>query len=254
MADRPSILPEKGQRTLTAGATGSGKTYFNVWAMLHEPHAPMLIFDTKDEEKFPTLPKARVVTTWDGPEGVIETTDDETVDYIVFRPAVAELAEPDKLDAYLHRAYELAGSGGPLAGVPIYIDEIYSFHKNGRAGPGLVALLTRGRSRGLTTLMSTQRPSFLSRFAITESQRFYIFRLVDRRDRQILGNVIPNFDDDYQAADESGALKDNMFFYYKIGDRKAQLMKPVVLDKKFSTGYTGGAEIKGSDGRLPWIR
>lgn len=63
----------------------------------------------------------------------------------------------------------------------------------GRAGSGLIALLTRGRSKGISVLMSTQRPAWLSRFCFTEAQKYYIYRLTDRRDSKVLGEYIRVF-------------------------------------------------------------
>jgi hypothetical protein len=43
--------------------------------------------------------------------------------------------------------------------------------------PGeVMALLTRGRSRNITTITASQRPAFLSRFALTEANHFFVFR------------------------------------------------------------------------------
>lgn len=253
-----SILLQPGERGLIVGQTGSGKTYFAVWMLHHEPKAPVLIFDTKDEDKFPLMPNARTVSEWMGKNSVMEALEDEKTDYVVFRPSEDHIADPMALDGFLRAVYNGARGSGPMSGVTVYIDEIYSFHKHGQAGPGLVALLTRGRSRGLKTIMATQRPAWLSRFAITEAQRYYVFRLVDERDRKALDGVIPRFNTDYEAAngDESndtGAMKDNMFFYFANGMKRAQLMRPVKLDGKFNTGYSAAPQASDIGGRLSWL-
>lgn len=215
-------LPSIGERAFICGQTGSGKTAFAVWTLRRLDYGPVIIYDTKEEEKFPALPKSVVVHDFDK---IKEYMNDEEFDYIVFRPSSSDLTDSNRLDDYLHRHY--AEYQHSVA----YIDEIYSFHNNGRAGKGLIALLTRGRSRGITTIMSTQRPAWISRFTVTETQLFYIFRLVDRKDALRLSDVIPGFD-------RLPKLKPYYFYFYRTGEDHPRLFAPITLDKGQDTGYT----------------
>lgn len=223
MAEEPqTVLPSEGEKLLIVGQNGSGKTGFASWVLERMPTSPTIIYDTKDEPKFAALKKSRIVTTWDE---VIEAADDGESDFIVFRPPLADLNDPDQLDSYLLAHYEM------FPQVPAYIDEAYSFHKNSREGPGLTALFTRGRSRGITTIISSQRPARISRFCITEAQRVAAFRLTDRKDRQRLADVIPNFD-------RMEAPKPFHFHYFKAGDDHPILYPPVQLSQGIDTGFS----------------
>lgn len=220
--DKGGFIPQSGERALIVGQTGSGKTAFATWLIMRIPIAPIILYDTKEEEKFPKLSNSIIVESMDG---VKKHYDDPQVDYIVLRPPVEMLSKPTELDDYL--MYHYTHFRHSVA----YIDEAYTFHNHGRAGPGLVALFTRGRSRGITTIISTQRPVMVSRFAITEAQKVYAFRLGDKQDRKRLGDVIPNFAD-LPLPPKHG------FYYYESGEDSPELYKPIKLDAALDTGYT----------------
>jgi hypothetical protein len=226
-ANRASqIVPTTGQRALIVGHTGSGKTEFACWMLERLEESPIVVMDTKGEEKFEQLPRSVIVTSDDQLD---EQMGNPEYDYLVYRPDPTVIADGDELDALLMRHFR------QYHGIGIYIDELFTFSQNGRAGPGLVALLTQGRSKKITTIMSAQRPSWLSRFAITEAQRFYVFRLIDRKDKARLGDVIPEF----------ASLPDPPeygFWYYTTRDTEPRLLKKIVLDKRKKGGYKGQAE------------
>jgi hypothetical protein len=220
--DKPSLIPQEGERALIVGQTGSGKTAFAAWLLRRLPGSPVIVYDTKEEDKFAALVPHRIVETV--PE-MIDAVDDETVDYVIVRPPVSALREPEALDEYLMVHYER------FRKIAAYVDEAYTFHKNGQAGPGLIALMTRGRSRGITTLLSTQRPAWISRFCVTEAQRLYVFRLTDKADKKRIGDVVPEF------ADMPNPPKHG-FYWYETGQDAPRLMQPVKLDPALNVGYT----------------
>jgi hypothetical protein len=241
LADKPkTVLPTEGEKLLIVGQNGSGKTAFAAWVLERIATAPTLIYDTKEETKFTALPKSRVAGDWDG---VWEAMDDGESDFVIFRPPLEDLNDPERLDAYLLDHYH------SFPQVPAYIDEAYSFHKNSREGPGLTALFTRGRSRGITTIISSQRPARISRFCITEAQRVAAFRLMDRKDRQRLADVIPNFD-------RMEAPKPFHFHYFQAGDDYPILYPPVPLTQGMDTGFSmsdnPGPAVSARD-RFEWL-
>lgn len=223
MADEPkTVLPSEGEKLLIVGQNGSGKTAFASWVLERIPTSPTLIYDTKNEPKFPMLPKSKIAESWGE---VMEAMDDGETDFVIFRPPLEDLNDPDVLDSYLLEHYH------SLPQVPAYIDEGYSFHKNGREGPGLTALFTRGRSKGITTIICSQRPAKISRFCVTEAQRVAAFRLMDRKDRQRLADVIPNFD-------RLEPAKPFHFHYFQAGDDYPILYPPVPLTQGMDTGFS----------------
>lgn len=224
------LLPEKGERTLSVGQTGSGKTAFNVWLLDKLSFAPVVIYDTKEEPKFLTLKTAAVARSF---KEVSERLQSGEHDYVVFRPPDSVLHDPQKLDEYLYAHYS------QFPGVDAYIDEVYSFHSSGRPHMGLQAMLTRGRSRGISVLMSSQRPVSLSRSALTESQHIYVFVIAHEEDRKTLNKLIPGFEKLPMIKP-----KTHKFFHYDAAEQKLQLFNPVKLDASQNTGYTDEVEIE----------
>lgn len=217
-----TVVPHLGERTLIVGQTGSGKTKFSVWLLRRIEHAPCLIYDTKVDESFDTLPRSAIFDDFDE---CIAAMDDAELEYIIFRPAPYIASDPKALDEFLMRHYD------ELPNVPLFIDELYSFHKStGQAGPGLQTILTRGRSRGITCVMCAQRPKLISLFCLTEAQYLCIFRIADRNDKKRLGDVIPEFAD----------LPDPPrfgFWFYKSGDDAPIMLQPISPDRPIATEY-----------------
>lgn len=227
-----NIIPARGERAFICGQTGSGKTQFAVWLLRHMPGT--IIYDTKEEKKFSTLPNSVRVTTIEAANEAIRDKH-KNYDYVILRPPVEMTVDPDALDNLLAYHYQ------HMRGVGAYIDELFMFHNGGRVGPGLMSLLTRGRGRGITLTMSAQRPAWLSRFCLTESQRFYIFRLVDRADRKRLTEIIPDLSPDEQPA--------KFHFQYFDFDIDAPLyFSPVLLDNNQDFNY-----VDDSDDSQTWI-
>lgn len=206
------------------GGTGEGKTGLAAWLLARFAPSPMIIYDTKEEKKFRALPNSIVVDSWDA---VIREIDNVEHDYIIFDVPAHIADDPATLNEFLMEHYER------FHGVPAYIDELYSFHSAGRPGRGLHALLTRGRGRGISLIMGTQRPAWISLFCLSESQAFYILGLGFEDDRKRVQKVVRGYAD----LPEPGRFE---FYYYRKRDPAPVLFKPVTLDKGIDTGYTVG--------------
>ncbi len=221
------LIPKRGERAFVVGQTGSGKSAFVAQFLLPRVDiSPVIIYDTKEEPKFDMLKPARVVSTQ---AGLDDAYGDQEVDYIIVRPPISVTSNPDALDAMLYHHYEFYPDS------VAYIDELYQFVRNFRAGPGLQGLLTRGRSRGITTIMATQRPAFIPMFALTESQKFYVFFLAHEDDRKRIAKVIRGFSDLPDPAVHG-------FYFYELGPgNEIAKYGPIKLDKALDVGYTDTA-------------
>lgn len=218
------IIPKRGGRSAIFGMTGSGKTAFACWLLKRLPDecCPVIIYDTKIEPKFEALANSVVVETIDDAYAIAQ---EAAHDYIIVRPNVQVMNDPVTLDRWLlfHYTY--------LQGMAAYIDEAYTFHRNSQAGPGLTALMTRGRSKGITTILSSQRPARISRFLITESETHFVFRLRDKQDMQRLDDVSEDFS-------KRAKLEKHYFYFIDVEDSdNPTLHSPIKLDPEMQAGY-----------------
>lgn len=217
-----SLLPERGERALIVGQTGSGKTEFACWLLKRIQRAPVVIYDTKIEAKFFKLQPSIVVTTFDE---VLTAFNNGEHDYIIVRPPADLIGDPRSMDnEYLFRHYM------ELPGLDAYIDELKSFHTNGRAGMGLINLLERGRSKGTTVIMSTQRPSWISLSTLSEAQKTFIFYLKSEDDIKRVAKFVPGIEEKPKLASRG-----YQFYYYDDAEDRLQLFKPIKLDEPKAT-------------------
>lgn len=220
-----SFVPKKGERCFIAGTTGSGKTAFacHILKRIEDDACPVIIYDIKGEPKFETLTPNAVVSDM---EAAFDAATSGDYDYVIVRPHDALLTDPEALDNMLLYHYR------HMSGKTAYIDEAYPFHRNSQAGPGLTGLMTRGRSRGITTIISSQRPQRISRFLVSESERAFIFRLRDKKDRQRIDDLSEDF--------SKRPKLEKHWFYHIDGDNadEPDLYKPIELDDALQTGYT----------------
>ena len=222
--DLPFWLPHPGERAIVIGQTGSGKTTLNLTLLRWLPNSPVVVYDTKEEPKFELLPNHRLAYS---PEEVDDAVDDQGVDYVIYRPAIDLLTDWRELDDLLTRHYH------EYRGVDAYIDELFSFHGNaGTYGKGLNALYTRGRSRGITLIGSTQRPARISQFALSEAQHVYLFHLNKSRDRKKVS--------DDTGMEEMPNPPKFHFWHYRTDEPFAPpvLIEPVTLPAGAELGYT----------------
>ena len=202
-----SFFPNPDERALIVGQTGSGKTQFAVW-LLEKLNRRTVIYDSKYDA---TFERYYIVSEVSHIKRMLEYEN-----IVVFRPEPKILTDAGEMDKLLQWHYE------NLPDSICYIDEIYQFHEGNRPGPGLLGCLTRGRSRNISTIMSTQRPLYLSRFCLTESQLFYVFNLIDKKDTDRLGDVIPMMRDKNLKQ-----LPKFWFRFYRAGSDRVITCKPV---------------------------
>ena len=203
----------RGKRAFIAGKTGSGKTRAALFLLHHMRDYPVYIFDTKIEPAFKQIlgPLAEIV---DGIAGYDPQKAKKP--FVILRPSAQEATDPQFIDSIVFRVHD------SVEGCTIYIDEAYQLHLHGRAGPGIIGALTRGRSRDQTVILSSQRPAWISGFCMTEADKFFIFRLGDLKDRKRLREFIP----DDSILDVPPKYH---FWHYDVQDDDATLYKPFPL-------------------------
>jgi len=164
------IQPGWTDRAVFVGQTGSGKSTLArymlrtrknrlVWALdvnhLLDWHLP--------SSEYPDGEYLEVTTI----EELIEKQD---YPRLLFHPALERMEDFEYFDLFFKTAY-LKGN------VTVYVDEAYAVTKMQTIPFYYKACLTRGRGKGIETWTSSQRPSSIPSFLLTESENFYIFRL-----------------------------------------------------------------------------
>jgi energy-coupling factor transporter ATP-binding protein EcfA2 len=160
-----------GERICVVGKSGSGKTNLCLFLAQNSPVRPVVIFNTKWDDQYHRLGSKKDVT---------RTLPDRIRpdrEWVIVEPDSETISDPDALD-------DMLAALGESKDITVLIDESYMFHKRGQAGPGLIGLLTRGRSRGITTICGTQRPAWVSRFVFSEATQGYFLRLNTEDDKK----------------------------------------------------------------------
>lgn len=204
-----NITLKRASRGLLVGKTGSGKSRLAL-ELVEELPLPILIVDTKYAK---SLGDAANTREWE----IVEKIPKKLKGVVLWRPEPELLADPYAMDAEIDRLVH------NHAICSIYIDELYQLHRNGRAGPGIIGLWTRGREMGFTVLAASQRPAWISTFCLTESDQYYIFTLTQLDDRKRLAEslgcpeIVPQVLDKY------------WFWYIRQGE-DATLCRPYNVD------------------------
>lgn len=171
----PKPLPKisRGKRAIVAGRTGSGKSTLAQWLLARSPGV-WLILNPKWTKAYDKLPNAITIKGFEFEQ--IEKAM-EKYRFVIVNPEPHQ-SEPENLDAfveYLHHKYENFG---------LCCDELYMLHNQGRPGPGLIGVLTRGRELGQSFLGLTQRPAWVSKFLYSESDYIGCMALAMKEDRK----------------------------------------------------------------------
>ena len=175
---------QSNDRVFFAGQTGSGKTTAARYLLRLVDR--LIVIDPKGELN-------------DDIWNLEESSPRLMHDLEIGRPARLRFVPPLEMpEDYYKSIFMFAVDCG---NVILYIDEMYAVFPGGaRATDPLVMTWTRGRTLGVGTWGATQRPSWIPLFAMSESQHYFVFRLMLPEDRSRMaammggevGNPIPD--------------------------------------------------------------
>jgi hypothetical protein len=206
-------IPNTSQRQLVLGKTGSGKTRAAVWnlSMRNLNYMPWIVLNHKGEQLIDNVPGARHLDLNETPK---------KPGLYVYHP-IPEI-DDDRVTSLLWRVHGKEYTG-------IYIDEGYMVD---RRDPAMQAILTQGRSKHIPMIILSQRPVWLTRFAVSEADFFQVFKLTDREDRDRIKSFIPVDLEAYMAtkANEDSALPRFHSIWYDVGRNDLAILQPVPGD------------------------
>lgn len=149
----------QGKRAILAGRTGSGKSTLARWMLENSP-GHWFILNPKHTKAYDKFPDSVVVkSAYDFKKLEREISRHR---FVIVNPTQAE-ATPDGMDYFAQWVHD------EFKGVGLCCDELYTMHRNGVAGEGLLSYLTRGRELKQSFFGLTQRPAWVSQFLFSES-------------------------------------------------------------------------------------
>jgi hypothetical protein len=208
------ILPNDTQRQLILGKNGSGKTRAAVYNLSKRnlTSGTWVVLNHKREE---------LINSIDGAEFI------DDLNWVPKKPGLyiyqpLPVSDNDAVTAFMWKLYERERIG-------LYIDEGYMIDQKDAA---MQAILTQGRSKRIPTIILSQRPVWLSRFAVSESEFFQIFQLTDERDRKTIRSFVPFNLEEIMKTEVNQAPKLPLYhsIWYNSNNNQLVMLKPVPDD------------------------
>jgi hypothetical protein len=193
------------------GRTGSGKTHAAVWHLSQRDFTqmPWVIFDFKRDDLINDIPGLVEISVSGNPPS---------------RPGLYVVhplpGDPDVED-FLWKIWTRGNVG-------LYIDEGYMFGQYNKAWQ---AILTQGRSKRIPVILLSQRPAWLDRFALSESDFFQIFQLNQASDRKRVKGLVP------EDVDLERDARDWQSHYYDVKNNVYALLRPMPSRDKIMSIY-----------------
>lgn len=186
---------DKNSRSFIAGKTGTGKTFL-AQHLLNSINR-LIVIDTKSNlrERFNLQPETK--KNWK------KFSSGDPIRLQVKTPLVSA----DKFEDYFDEIFKKAYDAGNCI---VYLDEVYGVTNGSKTLPTwLTALYTRGRELGVGVIACSQRPRHIPLFCMSESENFFVFRLLLKEDTDRLASFIPELQP-IPSEDKHG------FFYYNV--------------------------------------
>lgn len=180
----------RGERGAIVGQTGTGKSVLS--KELIPPYGRVCIIDPKRMFDYPGIP------VYEDPKRVWRDKPDR----FMFRPKATALTDLSQYD----RIYEYCYTRGDYL---VYTDDVVGIMDRSRYPHYLQVCYQMGRQKGVAMLSAFQRPCWLPLFLMSESCKFYIFRLTMQTDVSRVNEFLPGYD--------PSSLRDkHTFMFYDI--------------------------------------
>jgi len=187
----------RNDRAILVGMTGCGKTTLARYLIEDKNKLHSVVYDPKASEaisKWTTTQKQ--YTTFEQ----IQYAEEER---LIYTPNVYEEQNAQIQDEFFSWVYWRYYTR-------LYIDEAYALIGGTRPSRHLLACLSRGRERGISTITAVQRPRNFPIVLMSEAEHSYIFQLRTPEDRQRIT--------EYTTLSEDAQidLKEFEFYYFNI--------------------------------------
>ena len=207
----PQIRIATDERIFFCGRTGSGKT-------------TLAKFICKGVQRLVVLDSKGTLHDWNLEPDSAETREamrqGENIRIRFHQPV-------DEPEVYWEKVFRFVFEVQDLV---VYIDELYMIVEPGRQAPDAMrACYQQGREFGIGMWASTQRPSWVPGFTMSEDDHWFMFRLMKLKDRQTMAEYMTD-----QVAEET--IKDKHGFWYMNVDQDEPIYVPSL--------YTNGNAVR----------
>lgn len=186
----------KNDRGMLIGATGTGKTFLGRY-LIEDSEKPFSVtYDAKISESIGQWKNHEFITDFD------ELVESEAR-RIVYRPNYIEAVDAQAQDQFFEWIYQRKNTR-------LFVDEAYAVMGGSNPSFHFQACLSRGRERGISTLVGTQRPHRIPLLTLSEAEHYYIFRLTLLQDRKRVEEITGI------TAEEQTDLSNHEFFYFSV--------------------------------------
>lgn len=199
------MIPRPGEKASFLGQTGSGKTTLSLmmageYYSRHQIH----VLDIKHDPAWNKLAGVRVKKL-----AMLPRYGFPKYPLVIWRPTGMDAHDTEQIDSYFEWIYQ---RGNTL----LIVDEVsQAVGGPTNYGPGFNDLITRGRVKNVTCFLGTQRPVLVPRIVFSESKKFFVFYLVDKRDRSTVAGF-SNVAVEKEVPDRHG------FWYVDTANREAE--------------------------------
>lgn len=186
----------RNDRGVLIGATGSGKTFLAKYLVEDADKPYSVTYDAKISESIGKWTNHEFITDFDA---LMESEARR----IVYRPNYIEAIDAQAQDSFFRWIYERQHTR-------LFVDEAYAVTGGTNPSFHFQACLARGRERGISTLIATQRPHRIPLVTLSEAEHYWIFRLTLLQDRKRVEEITGI------TAEEQLDLKNHEFFYFSV--------------------------------------
>lgn len=193
-------LPNDSQQIVIIGKNGSGKTVAGLahLSVRSYDQMPWIVFNFKRDEHINSIARARHIG--------LDTVPSKPFVYVID-------VHPEQDIVGMENFFRMIWERGDVG---IYIDEGYMV---GTRSSWFRTILTQGRSLQIPRIILAQRPTWLDRFVLSESDFFQVFHLTHKKDRRLVEEFVP--------VDLDRRLPQYHSYYYDVGLDEHDKLLPV---------------------------